>query len=135
MASNSPSRPPQVIRGTSTGIWGSFGGTEDDGLKAEADRRLSALIFGDLGSSGRESGRLLATVAFFSLVGPWVLFGDEVVYETSKEITGASVVFAIHSVFALIVLVMVLLRRVGRAYRHDYWAVTGSVALSMVRTE
>lgn len=97
------------------------------------DRRLSSLVFGDLGSSGRESGRLLAGVAALSLVGPWVLFGDEIVSESRNEIIGASVVFAAHTAFAFGLLVWALLRRSDTPHQLDYWVITGSVTFSMVR--
>lgn len=97
-----------------------------------SDRQLSSLVFGDLGSSGRESGRLLAGVAALSFVGPWVIFGDEVVSESLLEITIASVVFAAHSAFAFGLLVWALLRRSDTPHQLDYWVITGSVTVSMV---
>ena len=96
------------------------------------ERRLSSLVFGDLGSSDRESGRLLAGIAALSFFGPWVLFGDEIVVASLSEITVASVVFAGHSAFAVALLLWALLRRGGSRHQHDYWIITASVSFSMV---
>ena len=73
------------------------------------------------------------TVTALTLIGPWVLFGDEIVSESSVEVTGASVVFGVHSLVALTLLAWALLRRGSASHRHDYWIITGTVALSMVR--
>ena len=90
------------------------------------------LVFGDLGSADRESGRLLVAVAALTLAGPWVLFGDEIVSASSVEVTGASIVFGVHSLVALALLVWALLRRGGASHRYDYWIITGTVSFSMV---
>lgn len=98
----------------------------------ETDRRLNVFVFGDLGSSGRDNGRLLAGYAFLSVFGPWVLFADEVIHETQLEISVASIIFSIHSAAALALLLMILLQRADRPRRHSYWIITGGVAFSMV---
>lgn len=101
------------------------------GSVSGGDSRSTQVATGDVVSC-RESGRLLAGIAALAFICPWVLFGDEIASESLTEITGASVVFAVHSVFSLVLLMWALLRRSSARHHNDYWIVTGAVAFSMV---
>lgn len=97
---------------------------------------MDELREGDVGSSARDeahshhhskSAHGLVAVALLAATGPWVLFGDEVVGQTVREITMAGAALAAHSAVALCLLAWAI--QPHRVRKYDYWLVTAMTTL------